>query len=63
AKRISEEQELSKQQEKRKAKVQEATQHYSEEDWDNIRAKLEANAELVNVTSDNFAKRMVDMIN
>ncbi|GJY32597.1 hypothetical protein Tco_0417066, partial [Tanacetum coccineum] len=69
AKRISEEQELSEQQEKRKAEVQEAAQHYSEEDWDNIRAKLEANAELVkdvlgeNVTSDNFAKRMVDMIN
>ncbi|GKD77974.1 hypothetical protein Tco_1340595, partial [Tanacetum coccineum] len=54
---------------KRKSKVQEATQHYSEEDWDNIRAKLEANGELVkdvlgeNVTSDDFAKRMVDMIN
>ncbi|GKB34982.1 hypothetical protein Tco_0879924 [Tanacetum coccineum] len=69
AKRISEEQELSEQQEKRKAEVQEAAQHYSEEDWDNIRAKLEANAELVkdvlgeNVTSDDFAKRMVDMIN
>ncbi|GJS18544.1 hypothetical protein Tco_0413016 [Tanacetum coccineum] len=64
AKIISEEQELSEQQEKRKAEVQEAAQHYSEEDWDNIRAKLEANAELVkdvlgeNVTSDDFAKRM-----
>ncbi|GKG13480.1 hypothetical protein Tco_0350440, partial [Tanacetum coccineum] len=33
AKRILEEQELSEQQEKRKAKVQEAAQHYSEEDW------------------------------
>ncbi|GJX28535.1 hypothetical protein Tco_0236614 [Tanacetum coccineum] len=69
AKRISEEQELSEQQEKRKAEVQEAAQHYSEEDWDNIRAKLEANAELVkdvlgeNVTSIDFAKRMVEMIN
>ncbi|GJW72829.1 putative ribonuclease H-like domain-containing protein [Tanacetum coccineum] len=69
AKRISKEQELSKQQEKRKAEVQEAAQHYSEEDWDNIRAKLEANAELVkdvlgeNVTSDDFAKIMVEMIN
>ncbi|GKA11552.1 hypothetical protein Tco_0691098 [Tanacetum coccineum] len=41
AKRISEEQELSEQQEKRKAEVQEAAQHYYEEDWDNIRAKLE----------------------
>ncbi|GJS90751.1 hypothetical protein Tco_0773387 [Tanacetum coccineum] len=69
AMRISEEQELSEQQEKRKAEVQEATQHYSKEDCDNIRAKLEANAELVNdvlgenVTSDDFAKRMMDMIN
>ncbi|GJV35800.1 hypothetical protein Tco_1408277 [Tanacetum coccineum] len=66
---ISKEQELSKQQEKRKAEVQEAAQHYSEEDWDNIRAKLEANAELVkdvlgeNVTSIDFAKRMKEMIN
>ncbi|GJZ30872.1 hypothetical protein Tco_0575919 [Tanacetum coccineum] len=42
---------------------------YTEEDWDTIRAKLEANAELTkslqgeNVSSDDFAKRMVDMIN
>ncbi|GJV88042.1 hypothetical protein Tco_1531980 [Tanacetum coccineum] len=35
--------ELSKQQQKRKAKVQEAAQFYTEEDWDTIRAKLEAN--------------------
>ncbi|GJZ70639.1 hypothetical protein Tco_0634490, partial [Tanacetum coccineum] len=54
---------------KRKAKVQEAAQFYTEEDWDTIRAKLEANAELTkslqgeNVSSDDFAKRMVDMIN
>ncbi|GKC01547.1 hypothetical protein Tco_0987683 [Tanacetum coccineum] len=45
AKRIQEEQELSEQQQKRKAKVQEASQFYTEEDWDTIRAKLEANAE------------------
>ncbi|GJV93378.1 hypothetical protein Tco_1541191 [Tanacetum coccineum] len=69
AKRIQEEQELSEQQQKRKAEVQEAAQFYTEEDWDTIRAKLEANAELtkslqgVNVSSDDFAKRMVDMIN
>ncbi|GKE02668.1 hypothetical protein Tco_1390651, partial [Tanacetum coccineum] len=37
------EQELSEQQQKRKAKVQEAAQFYTEEDWDTIRAKLEAN--------------------
>ncbi|GKE12218.1 hypothetical protein Tco_1415769, partial [Tanacetum coccineum] len=45
AKRIQEEKELSEQQQKRKAEVQEATQYYTEEDWDTIRAKLEANAE------------------
>ncbi|GKA65604.1 putative ribonuclease H-like domain-containing protein [Tanacetum coccineum] len=68
-KRILEEQELSEQQKKRKAEVQEAAQHYSKENWDNIRAKVETNAELVkdvlgeNVTSDDFAKTMVEMIN
>ncbi|GKC79832.1 DNA-directed DNA polymerase, partial [Tanacetum coccineum] len=68
-KRISEELELSKQQLKRKAQVQEAAQYYIEEDWDTIIAKLEANAELTkslqgeNVSSDDFAKKMVDMIN
>ncbi|GKB76013.1 hypothetical protein Tco_0942908 [Tanacetum coccineum] len=43
AKRIQEEQELSEQQQKRKAQVHEVAQHYTEEDWNNIRAKLEAN--------------------
>ncbi|GKF27543.1 hypothetical protein Tco_0093885, partial [Tanacetum coccineum] len=46
AKRISEEEELSEQQKKRKAEVQEASQNYTEEDWDTIRAKLEANTEV-----------------
>ncbi|GJS84514.1 hypothetical protein Tco_0751055 [Tanacetum coccineum] len=45
AKRVQEEQELSEQQLKRKAEVQEAAQFYTEEDWDTIRAKLEANTE------------------
>ncbi|GKB92026.1 hypothetical protein Tco_0964298, partial [Tanacetum coccineum] len=54
---------------KRKAEVQEAAQYYTEEDWDTIRAKLEANAELTkslqgeSMTSEDFAKRMVEMIN
>ncbi|GKE53502.1 putative ribonuclease H-like domain-containing protein, partial [Tanacetum coccineum] len=54
---------------KRKAKVQEVAQYYIEEDWDTIRAKLEANTKLTkslqgeNVSSDDFAKRMVEMIN
>ncbi|GJU26621.1 putative ribonuclease H-like domain-containing protein [Tanacetum coccineum] len=69
AKRISEEQELSKQQKKRKPKIQEAGQCYTEEDWDTIKEKLEGNAELTkslqgeSVIDDDFAKRMVEMIN
>ncbi|GJZ04465.1 hypothetical protein Tco_0537740 [Tanacetum coccineum] len=46
AKRIQEEQELFEQQHKRKVEVQEATPFYTKEDWDTIRAKIEANAEL-----------------
>ncbi|GJR21133.1 putative ribonuclease H-like domain-containing protein [Tanacetum coccineum] len=68
AKRISKEEELSEQQKKRKAEVQEAAQHYTKEDWDTIRAKLEANAELTKSlqgesTSEDFAKKMVEIIN
>ncbi|GJW15863.1 putative ribonuclease H-like domain-containing protein [Tanacetum coccineum] len=68
AKRISEKEELSEQQKKRKAEVQEAAQFYTEEDWDTIRAKLEANAELTkslqgeSMTSEDFAKRMAQQI-
>ncbi|GJW66718.1 hypothetical protein Tco_0121142 [Tanacetum coccineum] len=47
AKRLQEELELSEAQKKRMAQVQEAAQFYTEEDWDTIRAKLEANADLV----------------
>ncbi|GKA76335.1 hypothetical protein Tco_0782796 [Tanacetum coccineum] len=46
AQRIVEEEELTEQQKKRKAQVQFEAQHYTNEDWDLIRAKLEANAEL-----------------
>ncbi|GJY85825.1 hypothetical protein Tco_0732749 [Tanacetum coccineum] len=45
AKSVQEEQELSEQQLKRKAEVQKVAQFYTEEDWDTIRAKLEANTE------------------
>ncbi|GJW16846.1 hypothetical protein Tco_0024282 [Tanacetum coccineum] len=68
AKRVQEEQELSEQQLKRKAKVQKTVQFYTEEDWDTIRAKLEANTEVVkslqgeSIRNDDFAKRMVEMI-
>ncbi|GJW76226.1 hypothetical protein Tco_0137908 [Tanacetum coccineum] len=69
AKKVQEEQELSEQQLKRKAEVQEAAQFYTEEDWDTIRVKLEANTEVVkcfqgeSISNDDFAKRMVEMIN
>ncbi|GJT02464.1 hypothetical protein Tco_0823633 [Tanacetum coccineum] len=54
---------------KRKAKIQEAAQCYTEEDWDTIKAKIKANAELTkslqgeSVTDDDFVKRMMEMIN
>ncbi|GJX34393.1 hypothetical protein Tco_0245950 [Tanacetum coccineum] len=60
---------LSEQQKKRKAQVQFEAQFYTEEDWDTIRAKLEANAELSkdvlgqDLPEQDFAKRMVDMVN
>ncbi|GJY02422.1 hypothetical protein Tco_0360574 [Tanacetum coccineum] len=44
AQRMAEEEALSEQQKKRKAQVQFEAQFYTEEDWDTIRAKLEANA-------------------
>ncbi|GKF21012.1 hypothetical protein Tco_0069650, partial [Tanacetum coccineum] len=46
AKRMAEEEALSEQQKKRKSQVQFEAQFYTEEDWDAIRVKLEANAEL-----------------
>ncbi|GKE89128.1 hypothetical protein Tco_1566603, partial [Tanacetum coccineum] len=64
AKRMSEEEALSEQQKKRKAQVQFEAQYYTEEDWDAIRAKLEANAELTkdvlgkDLPEQDFAKRM-----
>ncbi|GJU28308.1 putative reverse transcriptase, RNA-dependent DNA polymerase [Tanacetum coccineum] len=54
--------------EKRKAQVQFEAQYYTEEDWDAIRAKLEANVELTkdvlgkDLPEQDFAKRMVDML-
>ncbi|GJS16279.1 hypothetical protein Tco_0410751 [Tanacetum coccineum] len=69
AQRIAEEEELNEQQKKRKAQVQFEAQHYTNEDWDLIRAKLEANAELSKsmlgseLQGEDFAKRMVDLVN
>ncbi|GJW46906.1 hypothetical protein Tco_0078552 [Tanacetum coccineum] len=64
AQRIAEEEELNEQQKKRKAQVQFEAQHYTNEDWDLIRAKIEANAELSKsmlgseVQGEDFAKKM-----
>ncbi|GKD50348.1 hypothetical protein Tco_1279324 [Tanacetum coccineum] len=69
AQRMAEEEALTEQQKKRKAQVQFEAQFYTEEDWDTIRAKLEANAVLSkdvlgqDLPEQDFAKRMVDMVN
>ncbi|GJU74329.1 hypothetical protein Tco_1265734 [Tanacetum coccineum] len=69
AQRIAEEEELTEQQKKRKAQVQFEAQHYTNEDWDLIRAKIEANAELSKsmlgseLQGEDFAKKMVDLVN
>ncbi|GJX60343.1 hypothetical protein Tco_0291733 [Tanacetum coccineum] len=66
---MAEEQELTEEQKKRKAQVQFEAQSYTEEDWDTIRAKLEANAELKesvlgkDLTVEDYAKRMVELVN
>ncbi|GKE51433.1 hypothetical protein Tco_1486589, partial [Tanacetum coccineum] len=69
AQRIAEEEELTEQQKKRKAQVQFEAQHYTNEDWDLIRAKIEANAELSKsmlgseLQGEDFAKKMVNLVN
>ncbi|GKA26155.1 ribonuclease H-like domain-containing protein [Tanacetum coccineum] len=70
AQRLAKKEELlTEQQKKRKAQVQFEAQFYTNEDWDLIRAKLEANAELSKsmlgseLQGEDFAKRMVDLVN
>ncbi|GJR26893.1 hypothetical protein Tco_1103125 [Tanacetum coccineum] len=64
-----EEEELNEQQKKRRAQVQFEAQHYTDEDWDLIRAKIEANAELsksmlgTDLQGEDFAKKMVELVN
>ncbi|GKE82845.1 hypothetical protein Tco_1552845, partial [Tanacetum coccineum] len=55
-----EELELSEAQKKRMAQVQEAAQFYTEEDWDTIRSKLEANADLVKEIAGEDIKKLTD---
>ncbi|GJT36103.1 putative reverse transcriptase domain-containing protein [Tanacetum coccineum] len=54
AKRMAEEEALTEQQKKRKAQVQFEAQFYTKEDWDAIKAKLEANAELQKIDKEEF---------
>ncbi|GJU32447.1 hypothetical protein Tco_1176036 [Tanacetum coccineum] len=67
-KRLQEELELSEAQKKRMVQVQEAAKFYTEEDWDTIRAKLEANADLVkeiareDISEADYAQRMMGLI-
>ncbi|GJS45011.1 hypothetical protein Tco_0595132 [Tanacetum coccineum] len=69
AQRMAEEQELTEEQKKRKAQVQFEAQSYTEEDWDTIRAKLEAIVELKesvlgkDLTVEDYAKTMVELVN
>ncbi|GKB30693.1 putative reverse transcriptase domain-containing protein [Tanacetum coccineum] len=69
AQRMAEEQELTEEQNKRKAQVQFEAQSYTKEDWDNIIAKLEANTKLKesvlgkDLTVKDYAKRMVELVN
>ncbi|GJZ30332.1 hypothetical protein Tco_0575379 [Tanacetum coccineum] len=67
AKRMAEEEALTEQQKKRKAQVQFEAKFYTEEEWDAIKSKLEANAELTkdvlgkDLPQQDFAKRMVEI--
>ncbi|GJS96030.1 hypothetical protein Tco_0802998, partial [Tanacetum coccineum] len=66
AKRVQDELELFETQKNRMAQVQEAAKYYTEEDWDSVRAKLEANKDLsskvlsIDFPSDDFAKKIVE---
>ncbi|GKA79667.1 hypothetical protein Tco_0786263 [Tanacetum coccineum] len=61
--------ELSETQKNMMDQVQEAAKYYIEEDWDSVRAKLEENRDLsskvlsIDFSSDDFAKKMVELIN
>ncbi|GJT49055.1 hypothetical protein Tco_0975212 [Tanacetum coccineum] len=69
ARRVQDELELSETQKNRMAQVQEATKYFTEEDSDSVGAKLEANRDLsskvlsIDFSSDDFAKKMVELIN
>ncbi|GKF99465.1 hypothetical protein Tco_0298248, partial [Tanacetum coccineum] len=65
AKRLNNEFEMSKQQRKRAAEVQQQAQYYIKEDWDLTRARMEASTELrksvfgTDIHAEDYAKKMV----
>ncbi|GJT85630.1 hypothetical protein Tco_1067347 [Tanacetum coccineum] len=69
AQRLAEEEELNEQQKQRRAQVHFEAHHYIDEDWDLIRAKIEANAELSKsvlgsgLQREDFATKMVELVN
>ncbi|GJW12325.1 hypothetical protein Tco_1578152 [Tanacetum coccineum] len=68
AQRLAEEEELTEQQKKRKAQVQFEAQHYTNEDWDLIRAKLKLNASCKEhlgneLQGEDLAKRIASELN
>ncbi|GJW53780.1 hypothetical protein Tco_0097865 [Tanacetum coccineum] len=68
AKRLNDEFEMSEQQRKRAVEVQQQAQYYIEEDWDLIRARMEASTELrksvfgTDIDAEDYAKKMVELV-
>ncbi|GJX75038.1 putative ribonuclease H-like domain-containing protein [Tanacetum coccineum] len=68
AKRLNDEFEMPEQQRKRAAEVQQQAQYYTEEDWDLIRARMEASTELrksvfgTDIDAEDYAKKMVELV-
>ncbi|GKA04323.1 hypothetical protein Tco_0677104 [Tanacetum coccineum] len=68
AKRLNDEFEMSEQQRKRAAEVQQQAQYYTKEDWDLIRARMEASTELrksvfgTDIDAEDYANKMVELV-
>ncbi|GKB41149.1 hypothetical protein Tco_0886091 [Tanacetum coccineum] len=60
--------EMSEQQRKRATEVQQQAQYYTEEDWDLIRARMEASTKLrksvfgTDIDDEDYAKKMVELV-
>ncbi|GJZ22634.1 hypothetical protein Tco_0559673 [Tanacetum coccineum] len=68
AKRLNDEFEMSEQQRKRAAEVQQQAQYYTKEDWDLIRARMKPSTELrksifgTDIDAKDYAKKMVELV-